>query len=330
MPKDNDNEDDSVEEKTPRLRLQCSKAEDFLESLTVSICLFGIFLTGETIIVVSQIFGYYTEVAQFESLISSMSLIFHTGTIIVSIIAHACNHEYFTLHKFRIEASIVLVDTVNLYLSIRASKNGDSLSARAKNLTLAITILGGVAVFLHAIRIFHVFYRTLKPKTEKREQQSRVSSIQGIFINQKYSGMRFCFEQLMQPLEEGLSRVFSLQFYGTREKEDGGKGNSYWSLVDGAESVAGTTRESSSQGNNCFCFRTGRPDWESVFTRAMHKAHFSETNGETIGVFFCGAPAIAKSIRSVADQVSAHHQYEIKKKRGTACNCKISVHVENY
>lgn len=267
-------------------------------------------------------------VASTEIIFASISLIFHTVTIIVLALTHDEGMDYFCHFKSWTEVSLCLLDAVNLWLSMSVLKKDEMVD---QNLTRWIVGLGGASVFIHAIRIFHIFYMTLKPKTEQRHTQKQVCSIQGIFINRHYTGMRFCFDQLLQPLEEGLSKIFSLQFYGTRETADKRPPKHNLSspdltLLDGAfEGTSNTSNQS-----DYYSFHTGRPDWESIFREAIRKSYLLDPNGDSIGVFFCGSPAIAKSLRSTADKVNAQHRFATKKKTGKACKCKIVIHVESY
>ena len=206
--------------------------------------------------------------------------------------------------------------------------------------------LACITLFLHTVRIFHVFYTTLKPaatardSNNKQQVQNRVCSIQGIFINRHYSGMRFAFQTLFQPLEEGLSRGCSLNFYGTQEKKDEDPSMPLYVSTESTglpssslplRSLSLSLSPSPGQYGNS-CFHAGRPNWALIFQKAIFKAHFSDPNGATIGVFFCGSPAISKSLMAMADKITAQHQYSMKKKKGkiSCCNCKIVVHTENF
>lgn len=142
--------------------------------------------------------------------------------------------------------------------------------------------------------------------------------------------MRFCFDQLLQPLEEGLSRVFSLQFYGTRETTDETPPKYTVSLPDGAVERTSELSSTCTSQSDYYSFLTGRPDWESIFHEAIREAYRSNPNGESVGVFFSGSPAIAKCLRSTADKVNAQHRFATKNRRGKACKCKIVIHVECY
>merc|ERR1712078_590467 len=105
----------------------------------------------------------------------------------------------------------------------------------------------------------------------------------------------------MPPIEDGLSRLFSMEFYGTREKP---KDDDH--------------------------FHAGRPDWKQIFLKAMAKAHKTNPKGETVGVFFCGAPAIAHDLQVMAKEVTAQHQFARKHLDGTTCKCKLIVHSEHF
>ena len=77
-------------------------------------------------------------------------------------------------------------------------------------------------------------------------------------------------------------------------------------------------------------FCAGRPDWNNVFLRAISKAHTTNDDGESVGVFFCGSPAIANALQSEARKVTAQHQFAMKSLNGKRCRCKIIVHSENF
>jgi len=296
-----------------------SKMATLSESLTASILLYCFFLTLETIMAVTLIFGHYSMVAFMEILFASISLIVHTITVTVAELAAHRGIGKGESKRFGfkswIETSIIVVDAVNLWLSVSVVTKNRNEDIQV----LLIVALGGLTVFLYAVRIFHVFYTVLKPTTEKRKQQSRVSSIQGIFINRRFSEMQFCFEELFQkPFEEEIwSRAFSLQFYGTRETD---------------ESTAFRS-DHSHLHNDLTSFHEGRPDWEDVFWKAIRKARQSDPDGESVGVFFCGSPAIAKCLRSTADKINAQLQFAAKRpdtKGRNHGNFKIVVHVENF
>ena len=282
------------------------------------------------------------KVAAIESLFASVSLIIHVGIIITSVYAIG-SAEYTNQFKCWVEIAITLVDAFNLWLSISFLEGAQEDSD--PNSTRWIVALGGVTVLLHAVRIFHVFYTTLKPnKTQDsidstQHGTNKVSSIQGIFISRNYAGMKFCFDQLVQPLEEGRSKNFSLQFYGTQERARRGLSVVYSGSADEDEEIRLSSIKrieslASIGGEDCYSFHRGRPDWESIFHEAIRKTqlrHTSRASDEiSIGVFFCGSPAIAKCLRSTTDKVNAQHQFAAKKSKGKYRRCKIVVHIENY
>ena len=310
-----------------KFRLACSKTKGVLESLTVSICLYSCFLAAETIIVVTQIFEHYTEVAIFEIIFASISLICHTGTIIACTVDGG--FQYCRLFKCWIELTITLLDALNMCLSISFLKGYQQNGTQDydQSSTRIIVGLGATSVILHAIRILHAFYSTLKPKSKSEEMpqqsKSKVTSLKGIFINPKYSGMQFCFDQLLQPVEEDLSTNFNLNFYGTRETSS--------DLEGGRVSSRGI----SSAVSPYYSFHNGRPDWETVFPEAIREVQKSNPSGGeiSIGVFFCGSPAIAKCLRSVIDKVNAQQEFAAKRMSSSGrkyCKCKLVIHVENF
>ena len=318
-------------------RLACSKTQDVLESLTVSMFLFCLFLALETIIVVTVIFGHYGTVAWLESVVAPISLIIHVGTIVASACAVG-DFRYYLQFKCWIEVAVTVVDAFNLWLSIsflQEQHDTEEATARWARLILA---LGATSVFLHAIRIFHIFYTTLKPQvksvemTQQSMSKSKVSSIKGIFINPKYEGMNFCFDQLLQPVDDDLSPVVKMELFGTREKRSGIRP----SLL-GSSEVAKSMRNVTSSESQCYSFYNGRPDFESMFQKEVQSVKRSNPAEDeiSIGVFFCGSPAIAKSIRSAADKVNAYHQRLATRAAASSssenhCTCKIVVHVENF
>ncbi len=312
------------DEETSNFRFACSRARDMLESLTVSIFLFCLFLAVETIIWITVIFGSYWTAALFQSVIAAASLIIHVGTIIASV----CADEDYRSFKCLVEVAIALADASNWWLSIaflkEESEDGTQLWTRF------ILSLGATSVLLHAIRIFHIFYTTLKPQQKTLEltqesAKSKVSSIKGIFINPKYTGMKFCFENLLHPIDDTLSNAFKLQFFGTREATN---------KVPSSMLSSEVSRTLSSSGSQCYSFHNGRPDFESVLQKEMENVKRSNPTSDeiSIGVFFSGSPAVAKSLRSAADKVNAYQQRLASRASVLehSCNCKVVVHVENF
>ena len=184
----------------------------------------------------------------------------------------------FLIHvrKCKIECLIILVDALVLWKSVRdINDNGDN-GKIGSSANVLVILFGVTLVILHIIRVSHIFWLTLNDDSSTCQAQEHVLSIQGILISRKYSGMRFCLNSLLEPLEEGFSTVFSLSFYGTREKED----------FD--EYAVTTTSSKSIQSKNDsknICYYAGRPNWELIMKQAITKAHLSDPSGcgETIG-----------------------------------------------
>ncbi len=316
------------DEETSKFRLACSRARDILESLTVSIFLFCLFLAVETIIGITVIFGSYWTAALFQSVIAPVSMIIHVGTIIASVCADEDSIFYYRSFTCFVEVAIALVDALNWWLSISFLK--EEFEDGTRLWTRLILSLGATSVLLHAIRIFHIFYTTLKPQQKALEltqesAKSKISSIKGIFINPKYTGMEFCFENLLYPIDDTLSNAFKLQFFGTREATN---------KVPSSMFSSELSRTLSSSGSQCYSFHSGRPDFESVLQKEIGNVKGSNPTSDeiSIGVFFCGSPAVAKSLRSAADKVNAHQQRLASRASVLEhfCNCKVVVHVENF
>ena len=83
----------------------------------------------------------------------------------------------------------------------------------------------GIVVILHAVRIFYIFYTTLKPSSSSRENSikkdhsgqrkydDRICSVQGILINRYYSDTRFLSNNLLPPIKDSrMARLFSMEF----------------------------------------------------------------------------------------------------------------------
>jgi len=343
--------------------------EKILESMTVSMILLCVFVMGETIAIILQMFGFCFSANLFGAILSSIALLVHGSNVIVSTIVVG-PWIYVFLFKCWLEISILLVDSVAVWVAICGLLDEEM---EATNTTYFYFF--GVVVALHAIRIFHIFYTTLKPPKEygsssstttattssttstrtstitpnntrtsistnknKSKSKNQICSIQGILINKYYSGMRFAAKSLMPPTNDGgkLSKLFSMDFYGTREKpkEDDDVDHDEEALITdlmGSGEFRRISNHSSSAAKSPDdYFHSGRPDWTTIFLQAMAKAHTTNPEGETVGVFFCGAPAIAASLQSTAKKVTSQHQYATKHLDGKRCTCKLIVHTENF
>jgi respiratory burst oxidase len=165
-------------------------------------------------------------------------------------------------------------------------------------------------VILRGVRIFHIFHVTARPpklveaEVKKGAKVDKIHSITGVWVSKRYSAMSFAATDLVKTLPN-LS-PFSLQFFGTREIQKTSE-ETFKEMVRGNHSV-----------------RAGRPDWDSMFYSAIAKAHATNPEGEAVGVFFCGAPAIARVLQTTAQKVTAEHQYTT----GMSCRCRVLVHSE--
>jgi len=314
--------------------------EKILESMTVSMIVLCLFVMGETFGVVLQLFGFELWASTLGSILAFLALIIHGSNIIVSTIALGIV-QYILLVKFWLELAIVVVDSATLWLGLMALTGHGN--ARDMN-TMSFTFFS-IVVVLHALRIFHIFYITLKPpKAESTtpsndsdsvscKSDNEIHSIQGILINKHFSGMRFAARSLMPPIEDGLSKLFSMEFYGTREKpkNDDHDEEALIKSMMGSGHIH-TERDSHQivKQNPDDYFQTGRPNWKQIFLKAMAKAHATNPQGEAVGVFFCGSPAIAHDLQCMAKEVTAQHQFSRKHLDGTTCKCKLIVHSENF
>jgi respiratory burst oxidase len=346
------------------LRKISIKIEKVLESVTISMFLLLFFVMGETIAIVMQMFTFSNGANLFGSFMSIIALIVHGCNVIVSTIVVG-PYLYIRLFKFWLEVCIIVVDSFALWISLIGYMYPNSYSQRANNTTYFC--LFGVVVVLHAIRIFHIFYTTLKPPKDNNTNNNnnnnsfdngsnQMCSIQGILINKYYSGMRFAAKSLMPPLG---SKLFSMEFYGTREKPElkdvSGReeeiitdlmGKSEFVRISSFNSLTEIQNQNNNRGGsstkqeNYLSFKCGRPDWRHIFLKAMAKAHAQTNNdknsgskvsrGESVGVFFCGSPAITADLQTMAKEVTAQHQFTKKHLDGKACKCKLIVHSENF
>ena len=129
--------------------------------------------------------------------------------------------------------------------------------------------------------------------------------------------MRFSTKDLLPPIVgEDLSDLFSMQFYGTREKEKEDK------QYDKRLPLLHSKQKNP--------FYAGRPNWNRIFVKAITRAHCSSEEGESVGVFFCRSPAIAKELQAEAKIVTAQHQFAMKHLEGKVCKCKLIIHSESF
>jgi hypothetical protein len=58
----------------------------------------------------------------------------------------------------------------------------------------------------------------------------------------------------------------------------------------------------------------------------MNNVGAAATEGESVGVFFYGSPAIARELQRAAQQVMANHQYTTWMHSETPRQCRLLVH----
>jgi len=337
------------------LHSTCIFLEKIFESMTVSMSLLVLFVLGETMTFVLQMFGYEVAANSLGSWLSFNALVAHGSTVLVSGVALGWSN-YFKLFRCWLECTIIVVDAIALWFSLRNRQLAhDVLLLGAKNTTknTAYFVFFGAVVILHALRIFHIFYMTLKPRSgaaitaspntitknsilsssrNSSISDQEICSIDGILINRMYSNMKFAARSLLQPIiEDGLADLFSMEFYGTREKSKD-RDRSEHSLISnmmGSEHGIDIRCKMCEHQHDEY-FHPGRPNWNKIFLKALAKAHQRNPKGESVGVFFCGSPAIAKDLQAAAAKVTAQHQFAVKHLDGKPCRCKLIVHSENF
>ncbi len=355
------------EKSSSKMRPTCVYLSKIFESMTVSMFLLALFILGETATFVLHMFGYGVTANNVGWALSLIVLAAHGTTVFVSSVSLG-PFTYFKTFKCWLECGIITADIVATFaLSVSIKKREDLVGAAfemnigANNIFF---VFFGLVVALHAIRIFHIFYTALKPPSQDTDSDdedsleligksltyshhSRASSresifdmqeicsIEGILINRMYSNMRFAARSLLKPVlekEEGLDDLFSLEFYGTREKPEL-RDCSEKGLITGmmgSQAYGLDIRSAIDKNPHEQYFHSGRPDWNTVFLKAIAKAHQRNPDGGSVGVFFCGSPAIAKDLQVAAAEVTARHQFATKHLDGKACKCKLIVHSENF
>ncbi len=344
-----------------KMRANCIHLEKIFESMTVSMSLLILFILGETVTFVLQMFGCRDAANALGWTLSFIVLTAHGSTIVISSVAMG-RSNYFKTFKSWIECAIIITDIVaTIALSVSIKNTGEDIIGVAYEMNTGANItyflFFGMVVALHAVRIFHIFYTTLKPALQDidddedsieittrsltfshRSRSSTIGmqeicSIDGILINRKYSNMKFAARTLLRPIiEEGLDDLFSMEFYGTRE-EPKDRDCSERGLITnmmGSQARGLDIRSAMDKHQHDEYFHSGRPNWNKVFLKAIAKAHKRNPDGGSVGCFFCGSPAIAKDLQAAAAEVTARHQFATKHLDGKACKCKLIVHSENF
>ena len=318
------------------IRSYCIVLMIVLGSLTTSMFLFCFFVFGGTIVGIVQMFGDNGRISTIlATVITLTALIVHSTIAIVSILAVGAG-TYVRLFICWLEFSFIITDSIALCFCILSIKTFGEENDDEADIKVFL-IFFSIVIVLHAVRIFHIFYTTLRPPKDDNDKyitgvtkKERLCSIQGIMISRYYSGLIFAAKSLLPPTEDSLSRSFSMEFYGTREKKKEENTNVRESLIYkilGSDLIASSLR----QHNRDYFFYQGRPNWEVIFLKAIAKAHATNPVGKSsVGVFFCGAPAIAADLQTFAAEITAHHQFSEKMLYGKACTCKLIVHTENF
>ena len=177
----------------------------------------------------------------------------------------------------------------------------------------------------------------------KNTENHKFKSITGIWVSKTHASMKFAARDIVDTLSMGLSPIFSMEFYGTREEKPKKKstakaGDSEKEDDDSSDGTDSDPTLVMKRGQHAI--RVGRPDWEHIFLHAIEQAHESnmvdggstDQSGEncTVGVFFCGSPAIARVLQRTSQEVTAYHQYRTQQETGALCHCRILVHKENF
>ena len=353
-----------IESSSSNTRSTCIFLEKIFESVTVSMSLLVLFVLGETLTFVLQMFGYRGAANVLGFSLSLIAFAIHGSTVVVSAVALG-GSNYLKMFKCWLECTIIIADaiaTIALWLSIKRynEKIVGVVNEQNMGANTIYFLFFGFVITLHAIRIFHIFYTTLKPASSDVDNdvdsidnsfssfrsltfsyrsrgsatsRQEVCSIDGILINRMYSNMKFAARSLLRPIiEDDLSDLFSMEFYGTREKSKDQDHSERGLIADlmGSEGHGLDIRTCVCKRRHDDYFHTGRPDWNKIFLKAIAKAHQRNPEGESVGVFFCGSPAIAKDLQVAAAEVTARHQFAMKHLDGKACKCKLIIHSENF
>jgi hypothetical protein len=289
--------------------VKCAFWASILETMTLNVCLLCVSVMSETIIFVVWLFKHPREAAIMQLVISSLALLFFGSKIVLSFISYGIE-RYGLSHVCFLECSIFLLDGTSLVMSV------ETIMSPSKKKAIAYFAFFAAFLIFHSVRIFYIFYATARPPKLvdgapppiNDRRVDKIRSITGIWVSRYFSNMNFAASDLVSTLENASS-VFSLQFYGTRE--------------DASDPSITVKR-----GGHAI--HAGRPDWEAIFHEAISKAHCTNPEGEAVGVFFCGAPAIARDLQRTAQKVTAQHQSACKVLYGSPCRCRLLVHKENF
>lgn len=314
----NEEEQDELE-KTQNCLMKIDK---IIDSLTISLLVFFIISLSQTLLICLEIYGDQRGADYLGLILSSSLVLYHGGQVAVSLLTTKYRN-YSKIGTIILDLIIIAVNTLVMFFSVRELKNH---SIDTKRL-MAFAILHGVCAFVEYVRVLHVFYLTLKstkPKSGKSQSTSQeLKSIHGILVSQYFSGTEFVAKSLLPMIQGRLSRLFTLEAFATRDSVDNANELNDFASLRNSITPANVGKE---------YFRCGRPNWKHIMRREISRAHSHSVDsaGETIGVFFCGAPAVSKALQDVAREVTMEHQFMQRKFCGTQCKCKIVVHSENF
>ncbi|KAA8495373.1 Superoxide-generating NADPH oxidase heavy chain subunit B [Porphyridium purpureum] len=326
-----------VRRTTMTLRARVAFAASILESMTVNICLFLISIMLETLVICVWIFEKGVASAAIEIVATLLVLFIYVPKVILS--GASYGKRYIVSIIFVMELAIVAMTVASLVASI-----ADAISPSRLNAVLYFSFYGVYSV-VHTVRIFFIYYATARPpelfeaedgwypegeasRPRRSIEGSRLSvdpldhdfSLQGIWVNKTYTGMSWAAEDLAESARS-LPRSFSLRLYATRETPE-----TLAQLDPFDRPRCGPQHE----------LIAGRPDWHKIMSAAILRAHRGSPNhGSTVGVFYCGAPAVARELQSVAHRVTAEHLFAVKNqmlrdKQVQMCTCRVLVAKENF
>eukprot|EP00978_Attheya_sp_CCMP212_P039406 scaffold204526_cov51-Attheya_sp.AAC.1 len=284
------------------VRAKAAYCASVLESMTVNIYLFIYSLFSEVVVFSVWLYQYDTEAAILEVAVSAVAMLIFASKVCFSFLAYG--RRYMSSFVFMLEFMIIVLDGVALVTSVT------HIHSPSRKEAISYFVFFSAFILLHAVRIFHIFYATARPpKTELALRQtkgdSQIDSVTGIWISRTFSSMSFAASDLVDTVAD-LSPAFSLQLYSTREKQ---------SELDTIDPFRRCHPRHALHG--------GRPNWTNIFTEAIENAHDSNPEGEAVGIFFCGSPAIAREMKRVARDVTMQHGNK-------TCNCRLLVHKENF
>ena len=284
---------------THSVRAHCAYVASILESMTVNICFFCLSVIIETVAVSIWLYELNRVSASIQLVMSALALVLFVSKILCSLVAYG-PRRYCSSLVFLLEAGLVIMDGISLSTSIAF------LESPSKGERIAYFAFFGAFLALHGVRIFHIFFATARPPCPETasNKEKVLHSVTGIWISRYTSTMSFAAETLIESMKS-LPQIFALEFYATREKSE--------ELVEESHAI-----------------RSGRPNWTHIFDQAIDAAHISNPEGEQVGVFFCGSPAIARELQRVARRQTAVHQHHTRKATGKSCHCRILVHKENF